>query len=86
VRRDKVLNIRDPPAGWRDQLINAAIMAGIDFFSTLASISAAGIITDPARSLLAAGIAAGLGFFLALAIQRGLIKRSPEQWGDVYGA
>jgi len=78
VRRDKVCNLRDPPGSLRDQLINALIMAGIDFFSTLASISAAGIITDPARSLLAASIAAGLGFFMTLAIQRGLYKRPPE--------
>jgi len=78
LRRDEILNLRDPPGSLQDQIINAAIMAGIDFFSTLASISAAGIIVDPARSLLAAGIAAGLGFFMALAIQRGLIRRPPE--------
>jgi len=78
MRRDEVCNLRDPSGSLQDQLINAAIMAAIDFFSTLASISAAGIITDPARSLLAAGIAAGLGFFMTLAIQRGLYKKPPE--------
>jgi len=72
-RRD-VLNLKDPPDGWKDQLINSGVMAGIAFFSTLASISATGIRAAPGTSLLAAGIAAGLNFFTSLAIQRGLKK------------
>jgi len=78
VRRDKVMNLRDPPGSLRDQLINAAIMAGLGFFSTLTSISATGIIADPATTLLAACIAAGFQFFATLAIQRGLYKKPPE--------
>jgi len=75
LKRDKVLNMRDPPADWRDQLINAAILAAIDFFTTLAAVGAVGLIQDPALTLTAAGISAGLSFFVALAAQRGLIKR-----------
>jgi len=72
--RSSVLNMRDPPNDWKDQLINAGIVAGVAAFTTLASISAAGIRTAPGTSLLAAAIAAGLNFFTSLAIQRGLKK------------
>jgi len=71
---NKIFNLKDPPNGWKDQLINSAIMAGVAAFTTLASISAAGIRAAPGTSLLAAGIAAGLNFFTSLAIQRGLKK------------
>jgi len=72
--RNDVLNMKDPPNGWKDMVINAGIVAGVAAFTTLASISAAGIRAAPATSLLAAGIAAGLNFFTSLAIQRGLKK------------
>jgi len=72
--RKDVLNMKDPPDGWKDQIINAGIVAGVAAFTTLASISAAGIRAAPGTSLLAAGIAAGLNFFTSLAIQRGLKK------------
>jgi len=72
--RNEVLHLKDPPDGWKDQLINSGIMAGLAAFTTLASISAAGIRSAPGTSLLAAGIAAGLNFFTSLAIQRGLKK------------
>jgi len=75
LRRSQVLNLKDPPDAWRDQRVNATILAGLGFFTTLASISAAGIRADPATSLLAAGIAAGLEFFVAMAIQRGLYRK-----------
>jgi len=72
--RNSILNMKDPPDGWKDQLINSGVMAGIAFFATLASISAAGIRAAPGTSALAACIAAGLNFFTSLAIQRGLKK------------
>jgi len=72
--RNDILNMKDPPNGWRDMVINAAIVAGVAAFTTLASISAAGIRAEPGTSALAAAIAAGLNFFTSLAIQRGLKK------------
>jgi len=75
MKRHKVLNLRDPPDKWGDMIINAAIMAGLGFFTTLASMGAVGLITDPTASLAAAGIAAGMEFFLSLALQRGLLKK-----------
>jgi len=72
--RKDVLNMRDPPDGWKDQVINGAIMAGVAAFTTLASISAVGIRAEPGTAALAACIAAGLNFFTSLAIQRGLRK------------
>lgn len=70
----KVLNLTDPPNSWRGMLVNAGITAGLTFCTTLAGITAAGIRADPGTSLLAAAIAAGVEFFSALAIQRGLRK------------
>ena len=70
----EVLNHKDPPNGWKDQLINATIVAGFNFFSTLASISVTKVITNPVMALVASGISAGLGFFGSLMIQRGITK------------
>jgi len=72
--RKDILNLKDPPEGWKDQIINSGIMAGVAFFSTLGSITAAGIRADPVTSIMAAGIATGANFFITLAIQRGLKK------------
>jgi len=62
----------DPEKEWPEALINAAIMAGVAFFSTLASLGATGLLADPLKGLLSAGIAAGLTFFSRLAVERGL--------------
>ena len=70
-------NLKDPPNSYVDQLINAAIMAGLGFFTTIAGIGAAGLLSNWQTGLLAAGISTGLEFFVALAIQRGLMKK-PE--------
>jgi len=78
MRREKVCNLRDPPGSLRDQLINAGIMAGVDFFTTLGALGATGLLADPVRGLIAGAIAAGSGFFVTLAIQRGLYKKPPE--------
>jgi len=75
LKRDKVLNLRDPPNSWRDQIINASILSGLQFFTSLAGIGAAGLLADWKLGILAAGIAAGLTFFSSLALQRGLVKK-----------
>lgn len=62
----------------KEALINAIIVAGFNFFSTLAGISVAKIVTEPSKALIAAGIAAGLGFFGRLMVERG-VKISTQQ-------
>lgn len=58
-----------------DALIDAGIMAGSTFFTTLAALGAVGLLENPAVGLLAAGLAAGAQFFAVLAIKRGLRER-----------
>jgi len=74
MNRAKVLKIVDPPNGWKDQLANAGIIAGVNFFTTLGGLGATGLLGDPLKGLIAAGISAGVGFFVTLAAQRGLQK------------
>lgn len=76
--KNKVLNMKDPPNSTADVLTNAAIMAGLNFFTTLAAMGATGLLADLKTGLLGAGISAGLSFFLSLAIQRGLVTRPEE--------
>ena len=73
-----VANLADPPNSAADQLINAGILAGLGFFGNLLGLGATGLTQDPKTALMAAGIAAGFEFFLALAIQRGLKKAEGE--------
>lgn len=75
MNRKKVVNLNNPPNSWKDQLINAGIMAGLGFFTTLAGIGAVGLMVDMKLGFLASGISAGFEFFLALALQRGLMKK-----------
>jgi len=56
----------------REALINASILAGLAFFSTLGGLGVAGLLADPRAALLAAAIAAGIHFFTRLALERGL--------------
>jgi len=70
----KVMNHIDPPDGIKDQLINASIIAGFNFFSTLASMGVTQLATDPLQTLLAGTISAGIGFFGSLMVQRGIAK------------
>ena len=65
---------------WKEALINAGIMAGFAFFTTLAGVQATALRTDPVGALLSATIAAGLAFFARLIIERGL-KKSVELQG-----
>ena len=70
----EVLNHKDPPNGTRDQIINAVIVAGFNFFSTLASLSVTQVVSNPLQALVASGISAGLGFFGSLMVQRGITR------------
>jgi len=69
---EEVLNHVDPPNRWKDQIVNAVIIAGFNFFSTLASLSVTQIVTNPKTALIASGVSAGLGFFGSLMVQRGI--------------
>ena len=57
-----------------DILINAAILAGLGFFSTFAGLLATNLTADPTTTFIAAGTSSGLQFFTSLALQRGLKK------------
>jgi len=77
MRRDQILNQKDPPNGLGDQCLNAGIVAGYAFFSTLAAIAITQLSQDWKLNLAAAAIAAGLSFFGSLMTQRGLKKETP---------
>lgn len=68
-------NNADGSFDWKDAIADAAIMAGISFFGTLAGIGATGITTNPITGFLAAAIAAGSEFCAILAIKRGLREK-----------
>ena len=74
MNRNKVLNHKDPPNGLKEQIINALIVAGVNFFGTLAGLGATQVVHDPVLALVASGISAGFAFFSSLAVQRGLMK------------
>jgi hypothetical protein len=63
---------------WQDAVIDAVIMAGLTFFTTLGGMGATGLLSNPKTSVLAAGIAAATEFFAILAVKRGLTK-APEE-------
>jgi len=57
---------------WSEALLDAAIIAGLNFFSCLSALSVLQILENPLQALVAAIISAGFGFFSTLAIKRGL--------------
>ena len=57
---------------WREAIYDALIVAGLNFSSTLAGVGATGVLETPVQALIAAGIAAMVGFFVTLATKRGL--------------
>jgi len=59
---------------WNDTLIDAGIMAGLTFFTSLGGLGLTGAIG--LREVLAAGVAAATQFFSILAIKRGLRQKS----------
>lgn len=60
---------------WKDTIIDAGIMAGLTFFTTLGGIGASGLLTDMKLGIIAAGISSGSEFFLILAIKRKLKEK-----------
>ena len=72
--KKKIMNHVDPPNGWKEQIVNALIIAGVNFFGTLAGLGATQVVSDPYLCLIASGISAGFSFFSSLAVQRGLLK------------
>jgi len=75
-----VVSSADPDGfDWKGALVDAGIIAGLNFFSTLAGLGATGIIADVHQSLVAALVSAGLGFFSTLAVRRGLGKSGAVQ-------
>ena len=57
---------------WDDALIDAAIAAGVTFFTTLGGLGVAGLLDDPTKAMIAAIIAAGGSFFGWLAMKRNI--------------
>lgn len=58
---------------WKNAVIDAGIMAGLTFFTSVGGMSAVNIPTE--QGAIAAGIAAATQFFLVLAIKRGLREK-----------
>lgn len=58
---------------WADEIIDAAIVAGITFFAGLGGMAAVDVPT--VKAFVAAGIAAGAQFFTVLGLKRGLVKK-----------
>jgi hypothetical protein len=73
--RFKGTNNVDGSFNWRDAVIDAAIIAGVTFFSSLGGMALAGIPT--LELCFPAAIAAGTQFCLTLAIKRGLREAKP---------
>lgn len=67
-----MFKVVDPPNGFKDQLINAGIMAGFNFFGTLVGMGAVGALSNPSLACMAGCISAGFAFFGSLVAQRGL--------------
>jgi len=57
---------------WLNAIIDSIIMGGISFVTTLTGIGVAGISAEPKQAVLAAGLAAALGFLTTLSLKRGL--------------
>ena len=64
---------------YKHALINAGILAGVSFFTTLSGIRIAAPNLDIANVLMASGIAAGLAFFVRLAVEYGLSNTQAAQ-------
>jgi len=74
MKRHNILNMKDPPNGFKDQVINAAIIGGYAGFSTLVGLGATGLLQDPQTGIIAALISGGFAFFSSLVTQRKLQK------------
>jgi len=69
---NSVANIQVKKFDWTDALVNAAIISGLTFFSTLGGGSVAGL--EGLSALKAAAIAACAQFFVFLALKRGIVQ------------
>ena len=67
----------DGSFNWRDAFIDAGIMAGLTFFTSLGGLGATGIVAS--REIIAAGIAAATELFIVLALKRGLKAEKKEE-------
>jgi len=56
----------DGSKDYRTVLVDASIVAGFTFFSTLGGLGATGLLSDPKTGLLAASISTGIAFFSSL--------------------
>jgi len=74
MNKEDALNLTDPPNGLKDKALNAGIVAGFTFFSSLAAQTYTGDINDTIKALITAGISAGVVFFASLMTQLGLKK------------
>ena len=69
-------NNSDGSFDWRDAVMDAGIMSGLTFFSSLGGFSAVGVPTQ--QVLVGACISAGAQFFFTLAIKRGLREKETK--------
>lgn len=67
-------NEADGSFDWKDALLDAGVMGGLAFFSTMGALGVTGILENP-KGWVAAFIAGGTQFFLALAVKRGLREK-----------
>ena len=66
-------NNKDGSFDWKDAILDAAIVAGATFFTTLGGGSAVGIPTK--EMIVASAISAAAQFFVWLTIKRGLREK-----------
>jgi hypothetical protein len=57
---------------WRDAVLDAGVLSGVTFFTTLAGAGAAGV--GPEKMIISAAISACVTFFTIVAMKRNLIK------------
>lgn len=65
-------NSQEPKFDWTDALVDAAIISGLTFFSTLGGGSVAGL--GMVAGIKAAVVAACAQFFVFLALKRGVVQ------------
>jgi len=70
---NNVANIETKKFDWADALVDAAIISGLTFFSTLGGGSVAGL--EGVSAMKAAAIAACAQFFIFLALKRGIVQQ-----------
>lgn len=66
-------NNEDGNFDWKDAVIDAAVMGGLTFCTSLGGMSVISPITE--QTVIGAAVAAATQFFLVLAIKRGLREK-----------